>query len=97
MSTSQQISLIPKYIVYKLNFRLFELNIEDNSLNDECVNVLLHGLNNNKSLKILNLSKNFVTDQVILFNLQSCKKLCESFRLHKNLRELYIHWNKITE
>jgi len=42
--------------------RLVELNIEDNKLNDKNINLVIDGLTNNYKLKILNISKNLITD-----------------------------------
>ena len=54
------------------------------------MNLILSGLQTNTNLQILNISKNIITDK-ISFHLSNLIKY------NINLRELYLHWNKITE
>ncbi|KAL4456118.1 hypothetical protein ABPG74_014079 [Tetrahymena malaccensis] len=63
------------------------LNLEDNKLGDYAIIILLKGIMQNKSLKILNLSKNYITDKVCT----DLKNILEQNELY----ELYLHWNLI--
>ena len=62
------------------------LNIEDNKLGDKAVEQLCSHLAFNKVLQILNISKNYLTNNVA----QSISSLLSS---NDNLVELYLHWN----
>lgn len=61
--------------------------MEDNKLGDYAILTLLQGVENNKSLRVLNLSKNFISDRV-------CGSL-QSILDSNELKELYLHWNLI--
>lgn len=67
--------------------RIEVLNLEDNKLGDEAVFELLNGLQMSKSLRVLNLSKNLLTDRV-------CGEL-KNILYRCSIYELYLHWNRI--
>ena len=67
--------------------RIENLNLEDNKLGDYAILKLLEGISRNKSLRILNLSKNYITDRVC----GELKNILDS----NEIEELYLHWNLI--
>ncbi|EGR29347.1 leucine rich repeat protein [Ichthyophthirius multifiliis] len=67
--------------------RIEVLNLENNKLGDISVGLILDALQTNKSLKKMNLSKNYLTDK-------SGEKLA-SILQNEYLQELYLHWNQI--
>jgi Ran GTPase-activating protein (RanGAP) involved in mRNA processing and transport len=67
--------------------RIENLNLEDNKLGDYAILKLLEGISRNKSLRILNLSKNYISDRVC----GELKNILDSNEIY----ELYLHWNLI--
>lgn len=62
------------------------LNLEDNKLGDKISLKLFEALQNNSTLRKLNMSRNFLTDAVA----DSIKTL---FQKNFFLQEFYVHWN----
>ena len=62
------------------------LNLEDNKLGDKISIKLFESLQNNTTLKKLNMSKNFLSDAIA----DSIKAL---FQKNFYIQELYLHWN----
>ena len=65
--------------------RLIDLNIEDNKLGDRNIIQLLNSLVTNKTVRKLNLSKNFISDF-------SAEPLRNMLKGNEDIQELYLHW-----
>lgn len=73
---------------YNVSCRIEILNVEDNKLGDYAIKKLLKGVLANKTIRILNLSKNNLTNRIC----EDLKVILDSNELH----ELYLHWNVLT-
>jgi len=60
--------------------------LEGNKLGDTAIALILNALENNKTLSVLNISKNFLSDK-------SAERLASILKDGYCLRELYLHWN----
>jgi len=76
------------YIFTNINYASIEiLDLEDNKLGDYALILLLASLTANKSVRKLNISKNYATDKIC--------DLLVSVIAASHLTELYLHWNQL--
>ena len=69
--------------------RISTLNLENNKLGDSNIKIILNSMvYQNKSIRILNISNNFLTEQV-------ADGLKEVMSRNLYLNELYLHWNNL--
>ena len=65
------------------------MNLENNKLGDNNIKILLNSLDeSNLSVKILNLSRNYISDS-------SGESLKEFLKRNQYVTELYLYWNII--
>jgi len=62
------------------------LNLEDNKLGTASSKIIIDACLKSKTMRILNLSKNFISDSIQ----DSLKQLIDE---NTSLREIYLHWN----
>lgn len=83
-----KISIIISYILILIIFNYFRievLSLEENKLGDNAALTILNSLAQNKHLRKLNLSKNYLSDKV----LENISNIINDTMLE----ELYLHWN----
>ncbi|KAL4450444.1 hypothetical protein ABPG74_019342, partial [Tetrahymena malaccensis] len=79
-------SILQKFVVDQYNLQI--LKLEKTGLGDSGVDILCTGLQYIKSLRILNLSQNCISNK-------SCYSIEDMILNLFNFRELYLYWNKI--
>ncbi|KAL4486412.1 hypothetical protein ABPG72_007198 [Tetrahymena utriculariae] len=79
-------SILQKFVVDQYNLQI--LKLEKTGLGDQGVDILCTGLQYIKSLRILNLSQNCITNKC-------CYSIEDMIHNLFNFRELYLYWNKI--
>lgn len=76
-------------LLNKKECRIEELVLEGNKLGDSNLKIILNSLlEGNRSLKRLNLSKNYITNI-------SASNIKQLLKKTSSLEELYLHWNQI--